>query len=362
MTARLAIALSTALLLALPGSSSEAASAVGTPPNLLGMVGAKLVVLDPATLRPLASPRPLLLERPVSPLRPVLSPDGTRVAVPGSSLYIVDRARLRIQRRIRDESYRDLVSAQGIADDLIWTRGGRSFIFAGVGKFGLALYFVGGTNADNDVGGDWVRTPEGLAVLATICCERDGVVLWTYSPDESDEVILPFEAPAGIDARRNRMFLVSSSGQVVIVNLKRLTFDIRSVTLPSDLGSPDVRGVAWAGRGHVAFWGSRGLGVIDTRAWSTRVIDARATDVRIGANALIAWNGEAATGVTVYSADGELRFRALGGRKVAGVGTTARYAYVNASGRFSIDLRTGRVRGPLTSGAVPILPDLLSLP
>ena len=57
-----------------------------------------------------------------------------------------------------------------------------------------------------------------------------------------------------------------------------------------------------------------------------------------------------------------LRFRALKGRKVSEVGVTARYAYVNASGRFSIDLRTGRVRGPLTGRATPILPDFLSLP
>lgn len=48
--------------------------------------------------------------------------------------------------------------------------------------------------------------------------------------------------------------------------------------------------------------------------------------------------------------------------KVSGVGVFDRYAYVNASGRFSIDLRTGRVRGPLTGRATPILPDFLNLP
>ena len=46
--------------------------------------------------------------------------------------------------------------------------------------------------------------------------------------------------------------------------------------------------------------------------------------------------------------------------KVSGVGVSDRY--VNASGRFSIDLRRGRLRGPLTSRAPPILPDFLSLP
>ncbi len=47
---------------------------------------------------------------------------------------------------------------------------------------------------------------------------------------------------------------------------------------------------------------------------------------------------------------------------MSGVGVFDRYAYVNASGRFSIDLRTGRVRGPLTGRATPILPDFLNLP
>ena len=57
-----------------------------------------------------------------------------------------------------------------------------------------------------------------------------------------------------------------------------------------------------------------------------------------------------------------LRFRALKGRKVSEVGVSARYAFFNASGRFSIDLRTGRVNGPLTGRATPDPPRLSQPP
>ncbi len=349
---------------ALPASAAARKSfggdglAVYAAPPLLGMVGPKLAALDPATLRPLASPRPLPLGRPLSRLRPVLSPDGTRVALPSASLYVVDRTRLRVVRRIRDEAYRGI---ETVADDLVWMRGGRSFAFAGVGKFGLALYFVGGTNADTDIGGGWLRTPDGPAVLADICCEREGVVLLTYSPDER-ELVLPFTGSAGVDVRRNRMFLLSPAGELAVVDLRTLKFKTHAVTLPSGLTS-DVREVAWLGRGYLAFWGSRGLGLIDTRDWSGRLIDPNVRNAVVGANALLTWDADAPSGITVYSAGGTLRFRALDGRRVARVGATARYAYVDASGaRFSIDLRSGRVRGPLASRAQPITPDFLNLP
>ncbi len=333
--------------------------AVSAPPPLLGMVGPTLAVLDPTTLRPLASPRPLVLGRPPSLLRPVLSPDGTRVAVPSASLYVVDRARLRVVRRIADEAYRGLKTE---ADDLVWMRGGRTFAFTGVGKFGLALYFVGGTNADTDIEGEVIRTPDGPAVLATICCGRDGVVLLTYAPDER-EIVLPFTGSAAVDARRKRMFVVSSAGKLAVVDLRKLTFKTHAVTLPSGLAPSDVRGVAWLGRGHLAFWGSRGLWLINTRDWSGRLIDQGVRDAAVGANALLTWDADAASGITVYSAAGTLRFRALDGRKIARVRATARYAYVDASGgRFSIDLRTASARGPLTSRATPVVPDFLSLP
>ena len=366
LTVKLSIALSAALLVSLPGSSTDAASAVSaaSPPPLLGMVGLKLVALDPATLRPLASPRPLVIGRLHPRLRPVLSPDGRQVAIPGvRGLSIVDRVRLRLLPKVVGDEYRE---ATGEADYTIWTSDRKTFVFLceGCSKLGLALHFFGPypLPSDADIGTDsWVRTPDGLAVL--VGDPAGGYSFWLYSPEEGRQRKLPFVGGvAAVDARRHRMFVVSSAGRVAVVNLKTLAISTRTVALPPGVSQDGGYSVAWAGGGQLAFWGRSGLSVIDTRDWSARLIDPQAREVRVGANALLTWNGETATGVTVYAADGTLRFRALEGRRVSKVGVTARYAYVDASGRFSIDLHTGRTRGALASHATPILPDFLSLP
>jgi hypothetical protein len=332
-------------------------------PPLLGIVGSKLVALDPATLRPLASPRPLAVGRLHPRLRPVLSPDGRHVAIPGArGLSIVDRVRLRLLPKVMGAEYPE---ATAEADYTIWTSDRKTFVFLceGCSTLGLALHFFGPypLPADADIGTDyWVRTPDGLAVL--IGDPEEGDSFWLYSPEEGRQTTLPFRGgAAAVDARRNRMFVVSSAGRVAIVNLKTLAVTTRSLALPETSPDGGYR-VAWAGGGQLALWGRNGLSVIDTRDWSARMIDEQTREVRVGANALVTWNGETATGLTVYSPDGTMRFRALEGRRVSEAGVTARYAYVEASGRFSIDLRTGRVRGPLASRAALILPDLLSLP
>jgi hypothetical protein len=74
---------------------------------------------------------------------------------------------------------------------------------------------------------------------------------------------------------------------------------------------------------------------------------------------LIAWDQRRHTGLAVYGADGALRFPALFGKTVRSVQADGGYAYVRTgSGRFSLDLRTGRTTGPLTSRALLILPSL----
>ena len=83
--------------------------------------------------------------------------------------------------------------------------------------------------------------------------------------------------------------------------------------------------------------------------------------MRPAPNALVTWSRRSAGGITVYRP--MARLRALTGRRVTGVGVTARYAYVDATGgRHSVDPRNGRIAGPLASKARLVLPDLLDLP
>jgi hypothetical protein len=178
-----------------------------------------------------------------------------------------------------------------------------------------------------------VRTPEGLAVL--VGDPEEGDSFWLYSPEEARQRKLPFSGGvSAVDARRERMFVVSPTGRVAIVNLKTLAIATRAVALPPGAGPDGGSGVAWAGSGRLALWGRNGLSAIDTRYCSARLVDPQAREMQVSSNALVTWNGETATGLAVYSADGTLHFRALGDRKVTDVGVTARYAYVDASGGF----------------------------
>jgi hypothetical protein len=176
--------------------------------------------------------------------------------------------------------------------------------------------------------------------------------------------------------RLNRLFVVSSNGEMAIVDMRTLDVAYRTVKLPPELDLtprfelPHLRALTWAGQGTLVLRKPRvragvappGVWSIDIRDGSSRLVDAAATDVRVSTNSIVAWNREAATGIKVYEPGGALRFTAVPTRRVTNVVVTARYAYVDAGGRYSVDLRNGKVSGPLASRARLVVPDLLDLP
>ena len=90
---------------------------------------------------------------------------------------------------------------------------------------------------------------------------------------------------------------------------------------------------------------------IDTRDWSTHAIAPAITDTTPIPYGVIAWNKSGA-GLALYGASGKLRFRALPSQQVTDVEAGDHYAYATTtSGRFAINLGTGRVTGPLASTA-----------
>jgi len=368
-------------LLLLTGMAAAGSSA---PPPLIGLSRGKLVALDPRTLEPLPSPRPLPVGPPGGRIPSiVLSPDGSRLAVlrptyhlksiTGYAALVVDRTRLRILRRFRPEGLHGHADAD---QEFVWARGA-SLILASNLEYGPGHVFGECAHLDFDGETEFyaavaARTPEGLVLLlGGSCGEIPGSFhrfqLFFHPPpsDESDvEVALDpaTTVSMAVDAHRNRLFLVSSTGAIAVVGLRSGRVQYHSVALPAEIRGGDAYKGAWAGAGHLAFWGLAGLTLIDTRDWSARLVDASTTDVAVAPNAVVAWNRKAATGLTVYAPDGSMRFRALAGHRVLGVGVSARYAYVTGGGRFSVDLRSGRVTGPLRSRARLVLPDLLDLP
>ena len=105
-----------------------------------------------------------------------------------------------------------------------------------------------------------------------------------------------------------------------------------------------------------------GVWSIDIGDGSSRLVDAAATGVSVSTRSIVTWNREAATGIKVHEPGGAPRFTAVPTRRVTNVAVTARYAYVDAGGRYAVDLRSGQVSGPLASRARLVAPDLLRLP
>jgi hypothetical protein len=158
------------------------------------------------------------------------------------------------------------------------------------------------------------------------------------------------------DTYRDRLFVLSAGGLIAeLDHVAELSY--HSVTLS---GRPFQ--AAWAGRGRIALWGADGLGLIDTRDWSAHAVAPGVTDVVATPRGLIAWNRNGNDGLAVYRPDGSLRFRRLAGKAVQSVVSLGVYAYVTAGDRYSVNLRTGRVSGPLVSSAQVVVPDIVDIP
>lgn len=96
-----------------------------------------------------------------------------------------------------------------------------------------------------------------------------------------------------------------------------------------------ARSAMWLGGGKIAAWGSDsvrsgpeqiqttpvGLSIIDTREWTTELIDAKAQEVGLAAGTLLVSGSNG--GVTAYSTTGDLRYRMFEAERVR-VGSTFR--------------------------------------
>jgi hypothetical protein len=418
-----AIALASAVALAArAGLDTAAERGPAAPPALLLGVsndgGTRwLVRVAPVSLRPLAGRRVRL----GAPLEAwALSRGGSRLAAVSdraSLLRLIDVERMRTLGRLRTR-------ARGSPAAVVWPRPDRLWVVvtqrrccaAGSTAVVIVDPIAERVVARRRLAGSVVRvagSPEGLVLLlappAVIGPARlvtvdaaggveqlplDGVSAGAM-PTEGVTPIERVRTPAlAVDSGRWRAYVVSSRPYAVEIDLRRgrvsghrlvarasLLDRLRDLLEPSAAASPQVgvvRRAAWVGEGRIALsgydadvvWRPRegveamrrpaGLHVIDTRDWSVRTIDERATSFVIAAGLLVT-SGPAGRGLAAYSPAGRDTFSALVDRHVEIVATAGSLAYVRTPPDPAlrvVDVTRGRVVGTSAPGRATLLLEL----
>jgi hypothetical protein len=354
-----------------------AASAAAPPPlygvNWDGSLG--LVRVDRDTLRPLPGRRvPVAGE----PLGWSFAPDRSRLALGstarGVKLRLIDLRAMRVLGDVR-------VSRRGSGIATAWA-GRRRVLSVSVtpGCCGAGDTIVAGVDAGRrrvawrrKLGGSLqagerfgrglvlVLGPPGEAIGPSRLVRIDprGVVSSAPLPDilsgtEPDRPATRSWNPGlALDRAAGRAFVVQAEAPIAEVDLS--TMEARSHALDVGAQAADAlagpeRNALWLGRGLLAITGldhprtPAGLTLVDTRSWTARVIDARATDVaRVGGTLLAYAFLRRVHGLTGYSLDGSRRFRTFREDMVFGVQGLGRRALVAGRGGIAlIDARSGR--------------------
>ena len=208
-------------------------------------------------------------------------------------------------------------------------------------------------------------------------------------------------AGLAVDAAGNRAYVVAAGDPVAEVDLGSLASAYHAPAQPvsllgrlHDWAEPRAeakevlfrfaRGAVWLGDGRFAVVGANGtpswnkgrlsvksvpsgLQVIDTRSWSSRVIDPRSSEVAVARNALLSWglNWDSAkgtqhgTGLTVFGSQGERRFHLFGTQLVWAAQIVNGRAFVSTQklehGYAVVSLGTGRVLRTVRGVDVPLV-------
>jgi hypothetical protein len=145
-----------------------------------------------------------------------------------------------------------------------------------------------------------------------------------------------------------------------------------------------ARSAVWLGDGRLAVVGANGtprwkngrlsvknvpsgLQVIDTRDWSSRIVDRQSSDLEVARNALLSWGltwdsgkgTEQGTGLTVFGSRGQKRFHLFGTQPVFGAQVVNGQAFVTRPtlehGYAIVSLRTGRIVRTVRGRHVPVV-------
>jgi hypothetical protein len=378
-------------------ASTDEDDPAARPAVLLGVANDKLVRVAPVSLRPLPG-RGLRLEEP--PAAWALSPDDRLLAaVTDRALQVIDVERMRAIGRVP-------APARGSPAAVFWPRRDRLWI---VRRGAVATTVVTvdpiaqQVVARRRLAGGLVRVAEsadgpvlllapsdliGPTQLATVDAggaveevPLDGVsggLMPTQLAPSVERVRTPALA---VDPDGRRAYVVSSRPYVVEVDLRRrhvrghrlvprtsLGDRVRELLEPSAEAFArvgPVRAATWLGAGRIALSGydsdavlrsdggveddrrPAGLHVIDTRDWSIRTLDERASTF-VAAAGLLLTAGPEGRGLSAYAPGGGERFHVLDGRQVEIVASAGSLAYVRAPPEPAlhvVDLERGRVIG-----------------
>src|SRR5207237_3524803 len=98
------------------------------------------------------------------------------------------------------------------------------------------------------------------------------------------------------------------------------------------------------------------------RTWTTQAVAPNITGAVATPLGLAAWTNDPAAGLTVYRSDGSARLQVLAGKPIRAVTAFGNYLYVYADHQYSVDLRTGKVVGPLATRATVVTPAFVPIP
>lgn len=385
--------------------------------SLVGLAGPRpfgIVRVDPVTLRPRRGPKVALEGHSFAWS---FSPDRSRLAIgsDGSAeLRLVDLRRMRVlgdvklfrrglvfasawvtARRILavvltpgccGVGETTVVAVDAAAQRVLWRRSLGGSLQAG-GRFRRSLVLVLGPEG-RSLGGSRlvVVGPAGLARSAPLPAIRAGSQP-SGGRDRGRFAVRQWNPGLAIDGAGARAFVVQAGAPVAEVDLRTLRVREHALSQPISLlgrlrdwlepraqakaSDGPVREAVWLGRGLLAVTGSdyrafvdakgrqqetsipAGLKLIDTRRWSVRTIDPRASRIDLAAGTLLAygalWDSPSqqfrGAGLSGYALDGSRRFHLFGDRPVSAVVVLGRHVFAGgllAQPRL-IDARTGRI-------------------
>ena len=389
--------------------------ATAMPSSLLGVAHEdgvhELVRVAPVSLRPLPGRR---LRLPGPPEAWALAPDGGRLAaVTGRTLELIDTERMRTVGRLRTR-------AGGSPAAVIWPRRDRLWIVLGCCAAGTTTVLTVDPIAERVVARR--RLPGGLARVAAspdgpvLLLAPSDIIgpSWLATVDAAGSVRnVPLDGvsagrmPTGfapsverertpalaVDPHGRRAYVVSSRPYVAEVDLRRrrvidhrltpwrsMADRLRELLEPSAEAAArvgPVRDATWIGAGRIALSGHdgdavrhpdgdvsgerrpAGLHVIDTREWTIRTLDERASTFT-AAPGLLLTGGPDGRGLAAYSPEDGERFRVLDGRDLEVVASAGPLAYARTPpdpALHVVDLAQRRVIGTSAPGRATLLPE-----